>query len=172
MHLKGFGAGVQGRAVDPMQAWYLANKTSMGVPGGMHLGAAATDPSAVEAAATATASQGTWWQDPFQAFGPAGVLHQALSAGAFNAEQAMSTPALPSNFSGSAATMMQLATSEGGATASAGARAIKVGKPAAVKATPKTAASILMKLSRTNTRKTKSKHKRRDRDRDRDRGHD
>ena len=172
MHLKGFGAGVQGRAVDPMQAWYLANKTSMGVPGGMHLGAAATDPSAVEAAATATASQGTWWQDPFQAFGTAGVLHQALSAGAFNAEQAMSTPALPSNFSGSAATMMQLATSEGGATASAGARAIKVGKPAAVKATPKTAASILMKLSRTNTRKTKSKHKRRDRDRDRDRGHD
>ena len=168
MHLKGFGAGVPGRAVDPMQAWYLANKASMGVPGGMHLGSAAADPNAGEAAVTATASQSTWWQDPFQAFGPAGVLHQALSAGAFNADQAMSTPTLPSNFSGSVATMMQLAPSEGGATTSAGARAIKVGKPAAVKATPKTAASILMKLSRTNTRKTKSKHKRRDRDR----GHD
>merc|ERR1719178_337836 len=94
----------------------LANKTSMGVPGGMHLGAAAADPNAGEAAVTATASQSTWWQDPFQAFGPAGVLHQALSAGAFNADQAMST--MPSNFSGSAATMMQLAASECGATTS------------------------------------------------------
>ena len=158
MHQKGLGA--QGHAgVDPMQAWYLANKAAMGVPGGVHLGAAAAEPGAGEAAATATASQGTWWQDPFQAFGTAGVLHQAaLSAGAFNADPAMSTPTLPSNFSGSAATLLLRAASEGGPKT-------KIGKPAAVKATPKTAANILMKLSRTNTRKTKSKHKRRDRDR-------
>ena len=84
--------------------------------------------------------------------------HQLFHDGAFNADPAMSTPTLPSNFSGSAATLLLRAASEGGPKT-------KIGKPAAVKATPKTAANILMKLSRTNTRKTKSKHKRRDRDR-------
>ena len=177
LHLKGLTAG-QGPA-DPMQAWFTANKARMGIPGALNtpLGLA-VEPSAGgegAATATATASQGTWWQDPFMAFGTPGVLAQAaLSAGAFNVpppEQhpPLSTPTLHSGFSGSAATLLHRPGGLEGVDhppSCGGARSVKVGKPSAVKATPKSAASILMKLSRTNTRKTKSKHKRRDRSRD------
>ena len=176
-HLKGLAAG-QGPA-DPMQAWFAANKTRMGIAGALSnpLGLAVEPSAGGEGAptATATASQGTWWQDPFLAFGTPGVLAQAaLSAGAFNVappEQhpPLSTPTLLSGFSGSAATLLHWPGGLEGADhppSCGGTQAVKVGKPSAVKATPKSAASILMKLSRTNTRKTKSKHKRRDRSRD------